>query len=190
MVLNVVRDRIREFGYPPSLRELCVALDLHSTHGISQHLDALERKGHIQRTRQGASRGIKLIESTTVSETQTVKVYSRTFEEGNVVDTIQVSSSMINKPVVGFLMRGDALERSGILDGDYLLVQRRGAFITSGCLVCLRVGDEISVRYYRKEGDYVRFDAAHPEKTSILVRNADFKASMLEGLVHSVYRKC
>lgn len=46
-------------GLPPTVRELCEALDVSSSNAVHEHLKALERKGVLKRLR-GKSRGLFL----------------------------------------------------------------------------------------------------------------------------------
>lgn len=48
-VLGAIREHVREKGYAPSQRELCALTGMASTNAISEHLDALEAKGHVRR---------------------------------------------------------------------------------------------------------------------------------------------
>lgn len=60
-ILAYVRESITERGYPPSMREIGERFGIKSTHGVKDHLDALERKGVI--VRDGArARGIRVIQ--------------------------------------------------------------------------------------------------------------------------------
>lgn len=60
--LRVIEQSIRTLGYPPTMREICNAMRIRSTNGVSQMVDAIERKGWL--TRQPLlSRGITLVES-------------------------------------------------------------------------------------------------------------------------------
>src|SRR5262245_21940265 len=49
MILQFIRDSIRERGYPPTLREIGAKMGIRSTNGVSDHLRALERKGYLRR---------------------------------------------------------------------------------------------------------------------------------------------
>lgn len=48
-VLDVIRDSIKNNGYPPTVREICKELGLSSPGTAQFHLNALERKGYISR---------------------------------------------------------------------------------------------------------------------------------------------
>src|SRR4026208_1730312 len=48
-VLDFINGWIRERGYPPTLREIGNHFGIKPTHGVSDHLKALEKKGAIER---------------------------------------------------------------------------------------------------------------------------------------------
>ena len=48
-VLDVIRDWLDRFGYPPSVREIGEAVGLTSTSSVAHQLRALERKGFLRR---------------------------------------------------------------------------------------------------------------------------------------------
>jgi repressor LexA len=48
-VLVHIARSMRATGYPPTIREIGLALDIRSTNGVNDHLKALERKGFIER---------------------------------------------------------------------------------------------------------------------------------------------
>lgn len=60
-IMSYIRDYVDEKGYPPSIREICQAVDLTSSSTVFTHLEALERKGLIERG-EGTTRSIRLID--------------------------------------------------------------------------------------------------------------------------------
>lgn len=59
-VLEAIAAFIEHNGYPPSVRDLRVVLNVSSTATVKDHLDALVRKGWIERD-PGAARGIRVL---------------------------------------------------------------------------------------------------------------------------------
>lgn len=57
--MAAIATSIRERGYPPTIREIGAAVGIKSTNGVNDHLDSLERKGMIRRSRI-VSRGITI----------------------------------------------------------------------------------------------------------------------------------
>ena len=49
-ILNFIKKHIAEEGYPPSIREMCRALDIKSTSTTHAILNILEEKGYIKKT--------------------------------------------------------------------------------------------------------------------------------------------
>lgn len=50
-ILNCIKDAILNKGYPPSVREICEAVNLKSTSSVHAHLETLEKNGYIRRDR-------------------------------------------------------------------------------------------------------------------------------------------
>ena len=50
----------KEYGYAPSVRELCVICDLASTSSVHSHLKSLEELGYIRR-REDVPRAIAIV---------------------------------------------------------------------------------------------------------------------------------
>src|SRR6476469_319945 len=46
-VLSFIEDRIKTWGYPPTIREIGEHLGIKSTNGVADHLKALKRKGYL-----------------------------------------------------------------------------------------------------------------------------------------------
>lgn len=59
-ILRFVIKYIKDYSYPPTLREIGVQFEIGSTNGVNDHLRALERKGYIIRD-IGLSRSIAVL---------------------------------------------------------------------------------------------------------------------------------
>jgi repressor LexA len=93
------------------------------------------------------------------------------------------------KPAADFLLRvhGESMRDVGILDGDLLAVAKAET-ARNGQIVVARVGDEVTVKRYQREGQAVRLVAENPEFSPIEVDLAkqDFA---IEGLAVGVLRQ-
>ncbi len=56
-VLTFMRRYLLENGIPATLREIMVAIDVHSPNGVNCHLQSLRKKGLIRSAGHGKSRG-------------------------------------------------------------------------------------------------------------------------------------
>jgi repressor LexA len=112
------------------------------------------------------------------------------FAEEQVVDTVRIDRGLVRggREVFGLKVQGDSMIEAGILSGDYIFVKKQ---ITAqrGDIVVALIGDEATVKHYYPEKDYVRFQPANRTMAPILVRSADFRATMLLGVVVGVFRR-
>ena len=47
-ILDYMKNEILNRGFPPSVREICEAVNLKSTSSVHSHLEALEKNGYIR----------------------------------------------------------------------------------------------------------------------------------------------
>jgi repressor LexA len=91
--LEVLDSHTEQYGYPPSIREICSRANISSTSVANYYLDRLEELGYIERDRQVA-RGVRLIKmheeaSLTEKMQEAVQAVKQSVEE------------MLSIPVVG-----------------------------------------------------------------------------------------
>jgi repressor LexA len=201
--LDYIRQSIEERGYPPTLREIGEYMGIRSTNGVNDHLRALERKGYLRREDM-KSRALRVVD---VNDRQApprssddnimdIRIVGRVaaglplLAEENVVDTVRVDRMLVRggREVFGLRVTGDSMIEAGILNGDYIFVRKQPT-ADRGDIVVALIGDEATVKYYYPEKDYIRFQPANGQMAPILVRAADFKPTMLLGVVVGVYRR-
>lgn len=59
-ILKFIQDFMAENKYAPSIREIGAACNIESTHGVTCHLQAIEKKGYITR-KPNKARSIVLV---------------------------------------------------------------------------------------------------------------------------------
>ena len=92
------------------------------------------------------------------------------------------------REVFGLRVHGDSMIDAGILSGDYIFVKKQ-LTANRGDIVVALISDEATVKYYFPEKDQVRFQPANKNMAPIYVRAADFKPTMLLGVVVGVFRR-
>jgi repressor LexA len=210
MVLDFIRQSIHDRGYPPTLREIGARMGIRSTNGVNDHLRALERKGYLtredmkSRALRPTGLGVQAIAGTgVVLETVAndvdlveVPILGRVaaglplLAEEQVIDTVRIDRTLIKggREVFGLKVNGDSMIEAGILSGDYIFVKKQ-LTASRGDIVVALIGDEATVKYYFPEKDHVRFQPANKNMAPIYVRAADFKPTMLLGVVVGVFRR-
>jgi repressor LexA len=207
MVLDFIRESIHDRGYPPTLREIGARMGIRSTNGVNDHLRALERKGYLTREDMKSralrptdlsphSLGVaEAVEPANDIDLIEVQVLGRVaaglplLAEEQIIDTVRIDRALVNggRDVFGLKVHGDSMIDAGILNGDYIFVKKQ-LTASRGEVVVALVGDEATVKYYFPEKDHVRFQPANKNMAPIYVRAADFKPTMLLGVV-GVFRR-
>ena len=207
MVLDFIRQSIHDRGYPPTLREIGARMGIRSTNGVNDHLRALERKGYLTRedmksralrpTNIGTP-GVDAPAAEPANDVDLVEVLILgrvaaglpLLAEEHVIDTVRVDRTLLRggREVFGLKVHGDSMIDAGILNGDYIFVKKQIS-ATRGEVVVALIGDEATVKYYFPEKDHVRFQPANKNMAPIYVRAADFKPTMLLGVVVGVFRR-
>jgi repressor LexA len=190
-ILQLIRSAIENTGFPPTRAEIANELGFRSANAAEEHLQALARKGAIA-IAPGTSRGIRLLPmgmgSTQLSSAQLalphpsllqlclplvgrVAAGSPILAEEHIEATYQVDPGMFKaKPDYLLKVRGLSMRDIGIMDGDLLAVKKTET-AKNGQIVVARLGDEVTVKRYRKSGSVIE----------LLPENPDFQAIRVEG---------
>ncbi|HMN19650.1 MAG TPA: S24 family peptidase [Candidatus Moranbacteria bacterium] len=131
-VYEFLRERIMA-GAAPTVTEVACFLGVSSTRTAAQHLEALEKKGLIRRSRY-LKRGIFLVEAPAKSALVTLPVVSsagcdnmEVFAQQNFCEFVTVDRSFLGgvdeKKVVALRAVGESMVEAGIATGDVVLAQ-------------------------------------------------------------------
>lgn len=187
-VLEVIKDNIEETGYPPTRVEIAKALGFKSPNAAEEHIKALARKGHIEIV-QGASRGIRLPESESgLPLIGRVAAGSPILAEEQIAEYVDLPKALFS-PKADFLLQvqGLSMKDIGILEDDLIAVHKTDK-AHNGDIVVARVGDDVTVKRYHREGSQVTLFPENAEFKPITVDlNADEFA--IEGLYVGVIRR-
>lgn len=74
----------------------------------------------------------------------------------------------------------------GILDGDFVVVEKRPAADNGETVVAVIDGEATVKRFYRERGGKVRLQPANPQMNPIMVKEKDVE---IRGVVVAVMRK-
>jgi len=160
-ILEAIRAHMGEHGRPPSHPELARILGLASTNGIFKHLNALEKKGAIERS-PGLARGIRIREEGGLPLVGRVAAGSPILAIENMLGRYPVDPNLFN-PRADYLLQvsGLSMRDEGILDGDWLVVHRTSE-ARNGQIVVARIGDEVTVKRFRVRGRKAELIPANP----------------------------
>ncbi len=163
-ILEYVASFTRDTGYPPTVREIGRATGLRSPRSVSQHLQALERKGFIHRGRE-KSRAIRVLDRpdspvpATGAHAVPLLVRGRVVAgEATASAEVRGTSYLIDRELFegtgNYLMRvdGECMMDNHILSGDMIVVTP-GAAPKNGDVVVARINGGTSVKRYEEKGE-------------------------------------
>jgi len=185
-VLQLIADFLQATGFPPTRAEIAAQLGFRSANAAEDHLRALERKGYIEML-PGASRGLRLLENQGIPVVGRVAAGSPILAEQHIQGRYQLDPALFN-PRADYLLkvRGMSMRDVGILEGDLLAVHRTSE-ARSGQIVVARLGNEVTVKRFKRQGNQVQLLPENPDFEPILV---DLKRDSfaIEGLGVGIIR--
>jgi repressor LexA len=209
-ILNLIKEAIDNTGFPPTRAEIAQELGFRSANAAEEHLQALARKGAIEIS-PGTSRGIRLVGAAAPAAASAkaeapgmampfippslmslplvgrVAAGSPILAQEHVEATYSVDPAMFSaKPDFLLKVKGWSMRDAGICDGDYLAVKKVDS-AKNGQIVVARIGEEVTVKRYRKTGSTIELLPENPDFSIITVdaKNDEFA---LEGLAVGLMR--
>lgn len=193
-ILNYIVDYLRRNTYQPSIREIGKRFGIKSTKTVSEYLQALADKGHVERD-PSRSRGVKLLGINLAPHVLDLPVQGRAAAgNGGYLSEQPTARLGVDRALVGseeafFLQAiGNSMEGVGIRDGDMVIVEPAElSDVVNGEIVALKLGHEPMVKRFFRNGIEAVFEAANPDYAPILVREDD--DWMLLGRVTGLFRQ-
>ncbi len=172
-VLEFIRESVRVNGYPPTVREICVGLDLSSPSTVHAHLANLERLGYLKRD-PSKPRALDLVQS--LRPPRPLPLIGRVaagqpiVAEDNIEDYVDVPA-FLRRDDGDFVVRvrGDSMVGAGINDGDYLVVHPQQE-VTRAEIAVVRIdGEEATAKHFTQDGPTVRLESENENYEPIVV---------------------
>lgn len=176
-ILEYIKSEILRVGYPPAVREICEAVHLKSTSSVHSHLETLEKNGYIRRD-PTKPRAIEIIddnfnpsrrEMVNVPMVGHVAAGQPLLAEQNITDYFPIPVEyMPNSETFLLIVKGESMVNAGILDGDYVLVERCQT-ASNGDMVVALIDDGATVKRFYKENGYFRLQPENDRMEPIIV---------------------
>lgn len=205
-ILELIRDAIENTGFPPTRAEIAQELGFRSANAAEEHLQALARKGAIEIS-PGTSRGIRLTNMLNDKSGQRspapvahggilqlnlplvgrVAAGSPILAQEHIDANYTVDPSLFrSRPDYLLKVRGMSMRDAGIMDGDLLAVKKADS-AKNGQIVVARIGDDVTVKRYRKSGSVIELLPENPDFETIRVQPGRDEFA-LEGLAVGLLR--
>jgi repressor LexA len=190
-IFDFIRKYAGKYGYPPTVREIGKAVGLHSSSTVHAHLANLEKSGLLRRD-PSKPRAIEVLVDKAKRAIQPeglplvgqVAAGEPILAEENIEEYLEIPDVIGGENGDYILrIRGDSMKDAGILEGDFVVVQR-AEDAKDGEIVVALIGEEATVKRFFREKDHVRLQ---PENSSLKpIRSSDVTVL---GKVVGVFRK-
>lgn len=188
-ILDFISQFIQTNDYAPSYREIADYFGLSSTATVHEHVKALEDKGLIS-TSHNAARSLEL---TTIQRFgQSIELplvglitAGEPIEAVENKETLAVPRDFVHDENSYVLkVKGESMIEEGILDGDYVIVERNFYPQNGDVVVALLDNTYATLKKYYREKDRIRLQPANHTMKPIYAKNP-----AIQGIVRAVLRK-
>lgn len=190
-IYEFIKERMENRGYPPTVREIGEAFEIKSPNGVMCHLNALVKKGLIQREAQSA-RAIQLVDYKPGGNGTELPMYGAV-AAGNPInpDTMEERlnfSDLFSGPDHYVLrVKGQSMIEDHITDGDYVVIRKQDT-AEVGARVVAMVDNEVTLKRFYPQGDHIVLQPCNGSMAPIVVDPSS--ETRILGLLVGVCRTC
>lgn len=205
-ILDYMKNEIRAKGYPPTVREICSALNIKSTSTVHKDIDNLEKKGFIKKD-PSKPRALMIVEQDMPEDFSVMPPSVDITERTDIVDVPVVGRIAAGTPITAeqniddsfpvparfvgngtnfmLTVKGESMIEAGIMDGDYILVEQQNTARNGDIVVAMVDGfeSEATVKTFYHEGDHIRLQPENSSMSPIIVHDVK-----ILGKVRGVFR--
>lgn len=189
-ILEYIKSQILNKGYPPSVRDICQAVNLKSTSSVHAHLESLEKNGYIRRD-PTKSRTIEIIDDNfNLSRREVVNIPllgqvaagQPLLAVENITGYFPIPSEYMPGGEVFMLkVKGDSMINMGIYEGDQIIVRKQNTASNGEVIVAL-VDDSATVKRFYKENGHIRLQPENDFMDPIIVDDCEILGKVI-GLI-------
>lgn len=178
-ILEYIKSETLSKGYPPTVRDICEAVNLKSTASVHAHLETLEKNGFIRRD-PTKPRAIEIIDdeySLNRRECAQVPIIGKVaageplLAQENITDYFPIPVDMLpNDQIFMLVVKGDSMINAGIFSGDKVIVRQTNT-ARNGDMVVALIEDGATVKTFYKENGHIRLQPENPDYDPIIVND-------------------
>jgi repressor LexA len=194
-ILQLIRDWRVRLGYSPTMQELADEIGVSKV-TVFEHVEALIRKGALVREANKA-RSLSIAEGVSVPDEARPLRFPlvgkiaaglpvEKLQDEDELDVAAVIAPRAGRGASTYALKveGDSMRDDGILDGDYVLVERCETAGSGDQVVALLPDGQTTLKRYYREEDGIRLQPANPAFDPIRV-----KYCQVQGIVRGVIRR-
>jgi repressor LexA len=179
-ILDFMKLQILKKGYPPTVREICNAVNLRSTSSVFSHLNKLESEGYIKRD-PAKPRAIEIVDDAFNTERKNMNIVNipivgqvaaglPILATENIESYFPMPSEYVPlNPCFMLRVKGDSMIKAGIFSGDTIMVEEKNT-AENGDIVVALIDDSATVKTFYKEEQFIRLQPENDTMNPIYVK--------------------
>lgn len=179
-ILDFMKLQILKKGYPPTVREICNAVNLRSTSSVFSHLNKLESEGYIKRD-PAKPRAIEIVDDAFNTERKNMNIVNipivgqvaaglPILATENIESYFPMPSEYVPlNPCFMLRVKGDSMIKAGIFSGDTIMVEEKNT-AENGDIVVALIDDSATVKTFYKEEQFIRLQPENDTMSPIYVK--------------------
>ncbi len=190
-VLEYIRSHIDDVGYAPSYREIGEHFGLSSPATVHSHVQALVEKEMIRVGDDGEARSIELVRGIQGIPSVHLPLMGliaagEPIEALEDNETMAVPAEFVVDGANSYVLqiKGQSMIEDGILDGDYVVIERNPSPKNGEVVVALLDNAYATLKRFHREKSRIRLQPANSTMEPIFVKDC-----IIQGVVRAVIRK-
>lgn len=188
-VLRFVREFVAAHEYAPSYREIASGLGVSSPATVFEHIRSLKAKGFLNAER--SARSLELSQKVSMLAKAVLLPLAGRIAAGAPVEAIQEREEIAipvellpNLNCYCLEVKGESMVDDGILDGDYVVVERNYYPKNGDVVVALLDNTYATLKRYYREKDRIRLQPANAHMKPLYAKNP-----AIQGIVRAILRR-
>ncbi len=188
--LDAIREFLSKHDYAPSYRDVMKAMGIKSPATAYAHVQQLKDKGYLK-IRNGEMRSVELTEKSNIFTKGIELPLVGLIAAGSPIqaieerETITVPLELLpNLNCFALQVRGESMIDDGILNGDYVIIERNFYPKNGDVVVALVDNENATLKRYYREKTRIRLQPANKKMKPIYVKNPT-----IQGIVRGVIRR-
>ncbi|WP_164215562.1 transcriptional repressor LexA [Virgibacillus sp. YIM 98842] len=196
-IMDFIKEQVEEKGYPPSVREIALAVGLASSSTVHGHLSRLEEKGYIRRD-PTKPRAIEILDITGESDIPREKArYAPLIGKvtaglpitavENIEEFLPIPDHTSNPDdnIFVLVIEGESMIEAGILDGDMVIVRQQNTAQNNDIVVAMTEDDEATVKRFFKDKNQIRLEPENATMEALIYDNVTILGKVI-GLYRTI----
>ena len=169
-ILDFMKEEIMRAGYPPTVREICSALNIKSTSTVHKDIASLEKQGYLRKD-PAKPRALLIVDPQTGERIGPQATQLPDEEENTSRDDVS-RTDVVDIPLVGRIAAGTPILAEENVEDSFPIPSR---FLGSGTNFMLTVHGESMVDAGIHDGDYILVEQQNT------ARNGEIVVAMVDG---------